>query len=203
MKSIILETGQNLIDIAIQEYGTLEATDTICKDNTLAFDTDLFAGQVLLIREKGVDDMPFYDEAIIKAYQRRSSADKPYLVNSRTPGAYTPSPGEITDLPTFYGAGSADLDEAGILELTKIFRKKKETDNVPYTANMQRLWYVYPIEFGILNHAYLNGGYDAFTSFDILTITLQINGTDVDYYAQRLKHDTFLTVDDNLTISFQ
>lgn len=202
MKKIILETGQNLVDIAIQEYGTLEAQDTICKDNNLAFDADLFAGQVLLIRENGVDELPFFDEAVIKAYQRKS-ADKPYIVNSRTPGADTPSPGEIIDLPTFYGAGSADLDEAGILALTKIFRRKKETENVPYTANMQRLWYVYPLEFGMLSHAYQNGGYDAFTSFDVLTITLTIDGNEVDYYALRLKHDTYLTVDDNFKISFQ
>ena len=55
MKTILVESGQNMIDIAIQEYGRLEAVETVWTDNALAQDADLYPGQQLLIREAGVD----------------------------------------------------------------------------------------------------------------------------------------------------
>ena len=201
MKTILVESGQNMIDIAIQEYGRLEAVETVWTDNALAQDADLYPGQQLLIREAGVDVIPVTDDTVMGVYKSRALKDKNgvFLVNSRSPGADEPAPPVTPDLPSYYGSGPADFDSA---ELTTIYRRKKEADDLPFVANMERLWYVYPQVFGVISHAYQNGGYDAISSFDQLTVTLMINDAEVEYYAYRLQHDTYLTEADNFKISF-
>lgn len=201
MKTIFVETGQNMIDIAIQEYGKLEAVETVWTDNGLAQDADLYPGQALRIRESGVDEIPVTDDTVMGVYSSRAAKDKNgvFLVNSRSPGADEPAPPVLPDLPSYYGSGPADFDDA---ELTALYRRTKEADDLPFVADMERLWYVYPQAFGLITHAYQNGGYDAISSFDLLTVTLRPIDADVDYYAYRLNHDTYLTEADNFKISF-
>jgi len=201
MKLIYIESGQNIIDIALQEYGKLEAVETVCLDNGLAYDADLYAGQQLLIREVGKDDIPVKDDTVLSVYARKASKDKNglFLVNSRSPSGDAPV---IPDnsLPTYYGDGPDDFWST---ELITIYRGKKETANLPFNANMDRLWYVYPQAYGQLSHAFQSGGYDAISSFERLNVTLVINDNDVQYYAYRLNHDTYLTDADNLKITFE
>jgi hypothetical protein len=201
MKYITVESGQNIIDIAIQEYGRLEAVETVWTDNNLAQDAELYPGQQLLIREAGIDDIPVTDGTVMAVYSSRAAKDKNgvFLVNSRSPSADDPAPPAGPDLPSFYGSGPVEFDDT---ELITIYRGKKQADLLPFVADMERLWYVYPQAFGLLSHAFQNGGYDAISSFDLLTVTLHPIDADVDYYAYRLNHDTYLTEADSFKISF-
>ena len=49
MKKIIVCEGQNILDICIQEYGSVEALVQLAIDNDLRIDADLTAGQELVI----------------------------------------------------------------------------------------------------------------------------------------------------------
>lgn len=51
MHPIQVTDGQCLMDIAIQEYGSVEALFDLAKDNGLEVDDDITAGQVLQIRD--------------------------------------------------------------------------------------------------------------------------------------------------------
>ncbi|WP_442795307.1 LysM peptidoglycan-binding domain-containing protein [Pelobium manganitolerans] len=202
MKTITIETGQNIIDIAEQEYGTLEAVYHVCNDNNLPYDALLYAGQKLVIREFGVDDILFINVAVLNEFKRKEKDGLPFLVNSRTPMAELP-PAETVDLPSFYGAGAVGLNAEGILGLTQIFRQSQAADDLPFVADMERLFYATPSVFGHVAHAYQLGGYDARTSFDELMMNLIINGEVQPYYVLRLKHDTYLTEADNFKITFR
>lgn len=70
MKLITVESGQNLIDIALQEYGTPEALVTICADNALEYDANLVPDQALAIRQTGVDKIDFINMTVLAEYQK-------------------------------------------------------------------------------------------------------------------------------------
>lgn len=48
--------NQNIFDIALQEYGTLENVFTLINDNNLTFNSKLEANQELIINNDGVGD---------------------------------------------------------------------------------------------------------------------------------------------------
>lgn len=54
MKKIKVFEGQNLFDIALQEYGAIDALVKLAVDNDLRVDDDLTDGQELLIDEAAV-----------------------------------------------------------------------------------------------------------------------------------------------------
>ena len=56
MRSILVEEGQNLIDIAVQELGSADGLKTICELNDLEYDEDLQAGQTLLLPDLDPDN---------------------------------------------------------------------------------------------------------------------------------------------------
>lgn len=201
MRKIILETGQNIIDIALQEYGVLEAVYHVCTDNALSYDSLLGAGQILMIREAGVDDILFINQSVINEFKRKSKEGKNFIVNSKTPGLeITPTP--PVDLPSFYGSGAEGLTSQ-ITGLTQIFKQNQAADDLPFVADMERLFYATPFVFGHVTHAYQTGNYDAISSFDERLINLTINEVEVPYYVLRLKHDTYLTASDNFKITFR
>jgi hypothetical protein len=51
MRTITVTDRQNLVDIAIQYYGSADAVFDLCVDNGLELDTDLVARQTLLIED--------------------------------------------------------------------------------------------------------------------------------------------------------
>ena len=48
---IIVEEGQTLIDLAIQEYGCIEAVAYLCEDNNFSLDETLTPAQKVKIRD--------------------------------------------------------------------------------------------------------------------------------------------------------
>ena len=56
MRTITIEEGQNLIDIAVQEFGTADGLSTICDLNDLEFDEDLKPGQILVLPDLDPDN---------------------------------------------------------------------------------------------------------------------------------------------------
>lgn len=73
MLTIVVEDGQNMVDIAVQEYGTVEALVELALLNGLEIDADLQAGQTLLI-----DNTSSKRDAAVVGYFK----DKVQLVNS-------------------------------------------------------------------------------------------------------------------------
>lgn len=51
MRTIIVLDRQNIIDVAVQEYGSALSAFDLCVDNGLELDTDLTPGQTLLIED--------------------------------------------------------------------------------------------------------------------------------------------------------
>lgn len=51
MKTFAVKDGQSIYDVANQVYGSFSGVFLLLADNSLSLDTDLFAGQVLLVRE--------------------------------------------------------------------------------------------------------------------------------------------------------
>ena len=51
MKKITVNSGQNIFDICLQEFGSIEALVGLAHDNNIRIDADLEAGQELLINE--------------------------------------------------------------------------------------------------------------------------------------------------------
>lgn len=47
--TVVVESGQSLVDIAVQAYGTADALAIICEANNLEFDTLLQAGMLLVL----------------------------------------------------------------------------------------------------------------------------------------------------------
>jgi hypothetical protein len=64
---MIVHYGQTLIDIAIQEYGSLAAVFQLAKDNGLEVDADLVPGTVLMI-----NDTPTYSDPDLVNYFKRN-----------------------------------------------------------------------------------------------------------------------------------
>lgn len=51
MKTVIVNSGQTLEDISLQEYGCIDGVVTLLQDNGLGMDDDLYPGQPVLIRQ--------------------------------------------------------------------------------------------------------------------------------------------------------
>ncbi len=71
MKEVVVYEGQNLVDIAIQEYGSLEGVWQLVRDNSFlqTIDYDLKAGQKLRIdtsKQIRNDIVTFFDQRNIK-----------------------------------------------------------------------------------------------------------------------------------------
>lgn len=56
MRTIIVTDRQNIVDVAIQYYGSAAAVIDLCIDNNLELDTDLVPGTALLIQDTYPDD---------------------------------------------------------------------------------------------------------------------------------------------------
>ena len=66
-RQIIVEYGQSLIDMCVQELGTADALFVVCGLNDLEYDADLHAGQVLTLPDLDPDNdiqQYFKDNAI-------------------------------------------------------------------------------------------------------------------------------------------
>jgi len=195
MKQIKVESGQSLIDVAMQEHGTPQALVTICDDNGLEYDADLISGQALLIREVDVDELIYHNSVVFQQLQASAAT-----INTHTDRELYTDTGDT--LPSFYGAGSDALDELGIKGLSVIY-KSTRLASLPYVANMQRLWYVHPLDEGDITKAIDPGGYDFYPSFDVFHVVLTIDGTPITYEALRLKQNTYLVQDDNYILNFR
>ena len=72
-KIILVEHGQNIIDIALQEYGNIEAVRLVIDDNDLSFDSSLEPGRSLNIRKdlayKPNSNESYQDVAVQKRYE--------------------------------------------------------------------------------------------------------------------------------------
>lgn len=55
-RKIIVEFGQSLVDIAVQEFGTADGLSVICELNNLEFDDDLDSGQILILPDRDPDN---------------------------------------------------------------------------------------------------------------------------------------------------
>jgi hypothetical protein len=194
MKTINIEDGQNLVDIAMQEHGTPEAMVTICDDNSLEYDADLSTIQTLAIREPGIDVIPYHNAQVVAEYTKKNA-----VINSHTDRAL--SAPQNPSLPCFYGAGAAGLDEGGIKGLNVVFKSTRAA-TLKFVANMERLYYAYPFDQGALSHIYEPGPYDIVSSFDGQLMNLTIDGVVVIYIVRMLKHDTYLTDADNFILNF-
>ena len=51
MTNIIVQEGQSIFDLVIQHYGSLDFLVQFCFDNKIGIDTDLTAGQVVVVDE--------------------------------------------------------------------------------------------------------------------------------------------------------
>jgi hypothetical protein len=56
MRSVTVIIGQNIMDIAMQEYGDADAIVEVCELNELEIDDDIYPGQVLNLRDLTDDD---------------------------------------------------------------------------------------------------------------------------------------------------
>ncbi|MBN1250693.1 MAG: hypothetical protein JXA16_01060 [Bacteroidales bacterium] len=54
MYNYLSKPGQNLVDIAMQHYGSAEAVVELCIDNNLNIGQDITAGLSLLINEENI-----------------------------------------------------------------------------------------------------------------------------------------------------
>lgn len=61
MKQIIVNDGQNMLDIALQHYGATESVVQLCLDNNLVLGQKLEAGQSLSIDEAKVQNQDVVD----------------------------------------------------------------------------------------------------------------------------------------------
>lgn len=53
---MIVKDDQNIFDVALEKFGTLENVFTLIKDNGLSFNSKLTGGQELTINNEGVGD---------------------------------------------------------------------------------------------------------------------------------------------------
>lgn len=68
MRQIVVEDGQTLLDVTIQEYGKADAIKYLVDDNDLEFDDELVPGQILNIRET---DNSLADKAIADFFRSK------------------------------------------------------------------------------------------------------------------------------------
>ena len=56
MRTVIVESGQSIIDIAVQEFGTADGLKTLCDLNGLDYDQDLDPGMRLTLPDLDPDN---------------------------------------------------------------------------------------------------------------------------------------------------
>ncbi|MGJ1198835.1 hypothetical protein ACR777_05365 [Sphingobacterium spiritivorum] len=56
MRNVIVESGQHLVDVAVQEFGTADGLKIICELNNLEYDDDLQPGQSLILPDLDPDN---------------------------------------------------------------------------------------------------------------------------------------------------
>jgi len=61
MKKVTVQKQQNIIDLAIQEYGSIEGLIQLAKDNDLSLDEDMVAGAMLEVNESKINNQPLVD----------------------------------------------------------------------------------------------------------------------------------------------
>jgi len=66
MKTISVSQGQNMLDVSIQEYGSIAAVMQLCMDNNIPIDYQLKGGETLLI-----DESKIIDPRIVKYFKDR------------------------------------------------------------------------------------------------------------------------------------
>ncbi len=69
MKQVIVEYGQSLLDCVIQYYGKIDALETFCTDNNLAYDALLITGSSLKVRT--TEPVPGEDKQIREYFEKR------------------------------------------------------------------------------------------------------------------------------------
>lgn len=79
-KKITVEHGQNLIDIAMQEYGSIIGLRLIIDDNNMSFDDSLQPGRELLIRKELV---PNPDDSTNAGFYQDSVVQKNYMLSQK------------------------------------------------------------------------------------------------------------------------
>jgi len=68
MRQVIVQQGQTIVDIALQEYGSVEGLFAFLEANqTLDLDSELEPGQKVLVREEDV-----VNSDIVNYYQRNN-----------------------------------------------------------------------------------------------------------------------------------
>lgn len=77
MKNIAVKDGQNLLDVALEQYGAVEALVFLLNDNELPLSPELQAGQQLR-----VDDTKIIDAGVTTYLSARS---KQVVTDSNTP----------------------------------------------------------------------------------------------------------------------
>lgn len=79
---MIASNNQNLFDIVLQEYGTLDEAFKFINENELTFNSKLTAGQELIINNKGVGDNNVKNFVILqkKKYTNDQGVSVPPLV---------------------------------------------------------------------------------------------------------------------------
>lgn len=77
MRSIIVEEGQNIIDIAVQELGSADGLKTICDLNDLDYDEDLQPGQILQLPDLDPDNdiQTYFASEVIKVNSHTIAQD--------------------------------------------------------------------------------------------------------------------------------
>jgi len=77
----IVSEGQNLFDVAIETYGSIEGVFQLFADNELGFDHVLFSGQELLVNRNIVTDLVmrnYYEERELRV--NTGVADPPLII---------------------------------------------------------------------------------------------------------------------------
>ena len=79
MIKVLVEAGQTIMDVAIQEYGSAAGFVTLCQDNNLEFDDELDPGNAVLIRSDlpNTADVNIVDLYRLRGIQVNTGGDQP------------------------------------------------------------------------------------------------------------------------------
>lgn len=91
MRSVVAHRNQSLLDIAIQEYGSVEAVVDIAMENDLSITDPLTPGQVILIPGDPIDSdiVTYYANRNIKPATAISELEQPMSIIFE-PGIFAP-----------------------------------------------------------------------------------------------------------------
>jgi len=66
MATVTVQDGQNIFDVCLQEFGTLEELSKFLEDNDLTLNTKLTAGRELIVNKANVGDENVKDFVVLK-----------------------------------------------------------------------------------------------------------------------------------------